>query len=279
MHKFSVPNQKLSIPVKPNLLQKKQLFPTLLKEEISYRNIDINLLSEHDRKKVADEIYEIYTNIFYGWEKDVIYKLLSEEKCILFKVRIFLNGDGKAIGFSWINARYVHYKGKRYTIFFNAGGLDRTVRKKGLITSFFTSVLVKYILLHPFEKIYSFQRLINPASYCAWAKALHEMYPRHDKDTPKSFTQLTSYLSEVFQYKSVREENPFVVHSENFVKLDLDGDKPVVSYQKPEANYFHKLTEGRPDHSLVMLFPCNLKNAVLSVTKNINKGIRRKLQI
>jgi hypothetical protein len=249
-----------------------------MKNDISYRTININKLSGSQKREIADEIYGIYLNIFQGWSQKEIYKHISAEDCVLFKVRIFQNEDGKSVGFCWINARHVHHDGKRYTIFFNLGGLDRTVRKKGLITSFFTSVLVKYVITHPFEKIYSFQRLIHPASYCAWANALHEMYPRPDKSTPQTFTSLTSYLSRVFHYNTVRDDNPFVVYCENYVKLDLDGDKPVVTVEKPEAAFFNSLTGRRPDHSVVMIFPCNLKNAVMSVSKNLNKNIRRRLQ-
>lgn len=250
-----------------------------MKDDISYRTIDINKLSDSQKREIADEVYGIYLNIFQGWSRAIIYKHICAENCVLFKVRIFQNKNGKTVGFCWINARHVHHDGIKYTIFFNLGGLDRTVRKKGLITSFFTSVLVKYVITHPFEKIYSFQRLIHPASYCAWSNALHEMYPRLDKSTPPTFTSLTSYLSQVFHYKAVGDDNPFVVYCDNYVKLDLEGDKPVISIEKPEAAYYNSLTEKRPDHSVVMIFPCNLKNAVMSISKNLNKNIRRRLQV
>ncbi len=265
--KSVLPNNRLSISY-------------LMKNEITYHTYDINTLSDSQRKVIADEVFKIYHNIFYGWSRKIIDKLIMEKDRVLYKLRIFKDGNGESIGFCWINARYINFQGKRYTIFFNAAGLDSKVRKKGLITSFFTSVLIKYVITHPFEKIFSFQRLVNPASYNAWANALYEMYPRRDKNTPPSYTNLVSHLSNVFQYKPVRKGNPFVVRCDNYVKLDLDGDKPKVTIEeKPEIAYYYSLTERDPDRSIVMIFPCNFKNAVMSVSKYLNKNIRRRLQI
>ncbi len=68
------------------------------------------------------------------------------------------------------------------------------------------------------------------------------------------------------------------MYSDNYVILDLDGEKPVVREPRPEILFYNSLTGGSSDHSVIMIFPCTLKNAVLSVSKNLNKSIRRALR-
>jgi|GEM_PF-1835833 hypothetical protein len=248
------------------------------KKHAPYRTIDVNALSDRERHSLADELYEIYRNIFRGWSQDKMHQLINDRNCILFKARIFLDEAGRSIGFAWINARYVLYKGTRYTVFFTAAGLQSTTRKQGLITTFYTKEIVKYRFKHPFDRIFCFQRLIHPASYCAWVNALHEMYPLPDRSTPPQVKELTSHLSELFQFKTVRKEDPFVVYTDNYVILDLDGDTPVVvDSKKPEARFYDALTQSSGDLSLLMIFPLNFKNVALAVSKNVNKRIRRML--
>lgn len=250
-----------------------------MKNSITSRTIDINALSGQEKEELIDEIYEVYTRIFRGWPRDVIRQLLCDKTCVLFKARLFLNNEGKAIGFAWVNGRYVNNKGKRYTIFHNMGGLDRTVRKSGLITSFFLSVLTRYRFSHPFEKIYSFQRLIHPAPYYAWFNALYEMYPRYNADTPPSVVDLTSYLNRVFKYRVVREENPFVVYTDNYVMISEEEKKRWFERQEPEIVFYNKLVEKRDDYSLVMIFSLDFRTGLPTLGKNILKGIRRKLRV
>lgn len=245
---------------------------------MSYHHFDIDELSDEERLSLVDDIYGIYQRLFHGWNKSKLIELINDPSCEMFKARIFLDPDGKPIGFAWISGRPVRYQGKSYTIFHNMGGLDASARKSGLITSFMTSVIVRYRFRHPFHTIFCIQRLIHPASYCAWTHAMHDMYPRRNIQAPASVMNLTAHLLDVFQYKAVDANNPFVVTTDNHVNLTQDEKRLWLEKHDEDVAFYNHLTGNRDEYSVVAIFPLSFRNMVLSLCKGVYRRWARKFQ-
>lgn len=236
--------------------------------------IDVCNISSREKEILADDLYALYEELFYGWSKDTLKKLIFGWADVFCKVAFF-SLDTRVIGFALLKAAGIPFRGRHIVVFTTAGGIVKEHRKNGLITSFFRNELLWYRFMHPLKTIYTVQRLIHPASYLAWIRALREMYPHPHLATPRYVSDLVAFLNASIPYRQIDPDDPFVVVRDNHAR---ESDQDSESWQRrndPAIRLYYQMTGRGDDRAIVMIFPCTYKNLFLSFVKITAKMVRR----
>ena len=194
-------------------------------------------LSASERSRLADELLEVYQEIYESADREYVLKTVVEANADHTTVLLHKNAEGKIVGYFAIMFYERQFRGVPTTVIRSSVGTRRAYRGNNSNIGWALRVLMQYRLSHPGRPIYGLGAMAHPSSYLQVVRYVNEYWPRPDEAVPPDVLAFMLDIADEFEMRTVDPERPLVRYAwlttrESDVEREywLQSDKPAVKF-------------------------------------------------
>jgi hypothetical protein len=218
------------------------------------------LLDANARRRLEDDVYDLYRRIFCGFDRTSFVDYVIAPKAEHSWIQLYRGEDGALGGYTSLHIHEREIHGRTIAIVRCMSGTLREHRGANLISGFFADRVLRYRLAHPRRPLYFLGVLIHPSSYSQLVRYLDGVWPREATEMPPDTCALLETLGASFGLRRVDPANP-LVHVAGSLTLDSRGDRAHWERSdRPGVQFFLRENPGyEQGHGLLALAPLTLR--------------------
>ncbi|MEI6242946.1 MAG: hypothetical protein WCP39_06040 [Chlamydiota bacterium] len=165
--------------------------------KLSSITINLTKKTSQERDYLAHTLYEAHQKIFDGVSFEAFNHYVMSTRGIINKVRI-LKSDKEMVGYCAIHAYPMSILGRTINVVKIETGVFSEYRGKLTVSAFVAMELLKIAFRFPLQKSYYYGSMISPASYRAFTKVTHGVYPTYSAPPNPKMEKLLKAIGDQF---------------------------------------------------------------------------------
>jgi len=212
----------------------RQAGPGKLSREI----INVTRLSASERDQFLDELGALSGSIIDGLGREYMEADLAADNLVQVKTLMIRDDRGRLVGFNIFRLFENVIDGKIVATFRAAAGILPEYRGRNSVLSFAFAQAIAYKLRHPLRTLNFICFAIHPSSYYLMSRYAHEVWPRHDQETP---AETYDFMKKVFAAGGMaiaNEQSEYVYSTGKFTNQDVREARFWTTCDKPQVQFY-----------------------------------------
>jgi len=227
--------------------------------------VDVRRLKKDAREKFLDELSTLVADIFQGYDRDYLAREFLASNLVSAKVLMIRNAQGALVGFNMFRGFEYEIDGRTVATFRAMAGLLPEYRGRNSMLAFSFVQAIAYKMRHPLRQISYLLCANHPSSYYLVARYAHEIWPRHEQDTPAAKFSFLKKLCATAGINFGDDSHPYVLQHGRKTHQNLDEARSWKASNKPQVQHFLHLNPNyQTGCGLVCLIPLTATNLLMS---------------
>jgi len=245
--------------------------------KMSKEIVNVLRLSASERDQFLDELGALSGSLIDGLGRDHMEGDLAAENLVQVKTLMIRDDRGRLVGFNIFRLFENVIDGKIVATFRAAVGILPEYRGRNSILSFAFAQAIAYKLRHPLRKLNFICLAIHPSSYNLMSRYAHEVWPRHEQETP---AETYRFMKNVFAAGGMTfadDQDDYVISTGKFTIQDDAETRFWATCDKPQVQYYLRLNPNYvKGDALSCMIPLTAVNILVSGMRFVADKLRRK---
>lgn len=172
--------------------------------------IEVQELDGLARAQLGDALYPVHRQIFDGVTRESFQRYVIDSNAARTAIQICIGEYGQPVGYTALHFFERMVAGQPATIIRCELGLLPAYRGRSAPGVFIIAKLVKCLTDSPGRPVYAFACPIHPSSYYAFSRHAGELWPRWDRETPRTVAATMLALADEFALPALDPARPMV---------------------------------------------------------------------
>jgi len=242
------------------------------------QTIELSDLTPSETSALADELYNVHRQVFGGVSRDTFAEQVLGDGSSRTRICIYRDEGGQAVGYFALYRHATTFAGQECTVLRADAGLMPAYRGKASTWRFGIRETLRYRCRHPFERMFFFELLVHPSSYCLFAERFPEIHPSRKRETGPELLQGMAALADGFGFPSEKGA-PLIRFSGWFTKETEEDKRKWRASSDRDARFFLERNPGYgKGDGLAVLIPLSFANILGAIANDIGLRFRRALR-
>jgi CRP-like cAMP-binding protein len=237
------------------------------------------IMNEADRSRLADELADLYAEVYDGATRDDVLRTIFETKSEFTTVLVHRSDEGTVVGYFAIHFHERLFRGVQTVVIRSSVATRRAYRGNNSNITWAMGVLLNYWLAHPGRPIYGMGAMAHPSSYLHVVRYVDEFWPRPNEPVPPDILAFMHELGDEFQMRMIDPDRPLVRYARLITKETEVERNYWLHCDKPAARFFVSAnpTYGQ-GNGLLTLFPISATMLGHLAARIAREGAQKKLE-